>query len=383
MSQIIHVGGTPETFDAFADFFDGQTAKKHRVRLNIENDGGPDMVLLITLPDDTVLRWPVGDIRLLRDQAANDGIVLRMFDNAMARLVIRDDPATQRGLIARCPNLNKRAMVKGWLRIATWAFGAVASVAVIILVLIPIMADQLAELLPAKGEQAFGESTFEQIRSGLDETGLAPLRICDNTAGIIALNRLRFKLEEQADLPYPLTVHVLDYDMVNAFALPGGQIVFFRGLIDAAQTPEEIASVFAHEMGHVVHRDPTRIALRSVGSIGVLGLLFGDFAGGSVVLFLTGQMVEASYTKEAEALADDFAHATLAKAGISPIGLATFFERLSDGNEEPNGLMKHFMDHPAMIDRIAKAKQAALAAGDFAPAMTAQEWTAFQQICKE
>ncbi len=381
MSQIIHVGGTPATFDAFADFFDGHTARKHRVRLNIDNDLGTEMVLLITLPDDAVLRWPVNNIRLVRDQAAKDGIVLRLYDNALARLVIRDDTSTERGLLARCPNLHKRAKVKGRLRIATWAFGAVASVALIILVFIPIMANQLAELLPPEGERAFGESTFEQIRAGLDETGLEPLRICDGGAGLVALNRLRFRLEDQTELPYPLTVHVLDYDLINAFALPGGHIVFFRGLIDNAETPEEVASVFAHEIGHVVHRDPTRIALRSAGSIGVLGLLFGDFAGGTVVSFLTGQMVEATYTKEAESAADDFAHDILAKSGISPIGLATLFERLTEGKEEPTGLAKHFMTHPAAGDRIAKARKAAAKLTDATPAMTKPEWKAFKAVC--
>ena len=51
--------------------------------------------------------------------------------------------------------------------------------------------------------------------------------------------------------------------------------MFFRGLIDATECPEELAAVFAHEIGHVEARDPTRIALRSAGSIDVLGLLFG------------------------------------------------------------------------------------------------------------
>jgi predicted Zn-dependent protease len=51
--------------------------------------------------------------------------------------------------------------------------------------------------------------------------------------------------------------------------------VFFRGLTDATECPKELAAVFAHEIGHVEARDPTRIALRSAGSIDVLGLLFG------------------------------------------------------------------------------------------------------------
>ncbi len=78
----------------------------------------------------------------------------------------------------------------------------------------------------------------------------------------------------------------------------------------------------------MVYRDPTRDALRSAGSLGVLGLLFGDFAGGTVALFIANQLINASYSQAAEARADDYAHGLLAQANISPAALGTFFERL-------------------------------------------------------
>ena len=98
----------------------------------------------------------------------------------------------------------------------------------------------------------------------------------------------------------PLTVIVLDDPMVNAFAAPGGQIVFFRGMIESAESPDELAAVMAHEVGHVVARDPTRLALRSVGSVGLLGLLLGDFAGGGLIVVLADQLLDSSYSREAE-----------------------------------------------------------------------------------
>jgi Zn-dependent protease with chaperone function len=67
-----------------------------------------------------------------------------------------------------------------------------------------------------------------------------------------------------------------------------GYVVFFRGLIDTTECPEELATVFAHEIGHVEARDPTRIALRSAGSIDVLGLLFGGRGGALVLLLANG-----------------------------------------------------------------------------------------------
>jgi len=183
-------------------------------------------------------------------------------------------------------------------------------------------------------------------------------------------------------LETPLTVHVLDHPMVNAFALPGGYVVFFQGLIDEAETPEEIAAVFAHEIGHVVARDPTRIALRSAGSIGVLGLLFGDFAGGAVVLFLAEQIIRADYTQEAEAAADSFAHEALLAVDLPPSAVATLFDRLSRHyHEDDAGLLEHFNSHPAMGDRIAAARDAEPEGALFRPILTDNEWAALQRIC--
>jgi Zn-dependent protease with chaperone function len=152
----------------------------------------------------------------------------------------------------------------------------VAAVALQIGVLIPLLADNLAGFIPAEGERALGAATFGHIREALDETGLNPLAVCDTPEGGAALTDLVTRLGPDGGFDPAVTVAVLDHDMINAFALPGGFVVIFRGLIDAADGPDEVAAVLAHEIGHVVSRDPTRHALRSAGSIGVLGLLFGD-----------------------------------------------------------------------------------------------------------
>lgn len=156
--------------------------------------------------------------------------------------------------------------------------------------------------------------------------------------------------------------------------------MFFNGLIQAAKSQSEVAAVFAHEMGHVEARDPTRIALRSAGSIGVLGLLFGDFAGGTIVLFLTERLIQADYTREAEAGADVFAHDLLRRTGLPPSGIATFFERLK-GDAEETGLVSHFASHPALGDRIAAAWEATPEGFEAEKVLSKQEWRALQRIC--
>ncbi|MDJ0826551.1 MAG: M48 family metallopeptidase [Rhodobacter sp.] len=365
--------------EAYADFLDGDVAVVRRVRLSLDE---PAAALVVAPPEAAPQAWPFAEIRQLRDQASGGEVIVHRIGDPVARLILRD-PATIRLVEARCPNLHRRPPAQNTGRLAAWAAAALASVALIIFVLVPAMANRLAGFLPPAGERALGDTTLEQIRTALDDTGFRPLPFCTAPAGTAALERMTGRLTAGVALPYPVTVHVLDHDLINAFALPGGYVVFFRGLIEEAETPDEVAAVLAHELGHVVNRDPTRIALRSAGSIGVLGLLLGDFAGGAVVLFLAERLIQATYTQEAEAAADAFAHATLAAAGIPPSALGTMFQRLLEEYGDAEGIVAHFMSHPALGDRIEAARRAdAGLTGALRPSLDATDWRALQRICR-
>ncbi|EET49626.1 M48 family metallopeptidase [Thalassobium sp. R2A62] len=375
---VIRVGAEASVFSGTGQFFDGDMAHPQDVTLAVDDT---KRQLILTVDDDEITRWPYDEMRSVRDQASNDLMVLRLRNDGTPRLILTD--AADMAIIrSRAKHLHKRPPVENKKRLVTWSLAAVASVALIIGVLVPVMADQLAEFLPPEGEKALGDTTFAQIRGALDETGFQPLAICEDPDGLAALDKMRVALEAEADLPVELTVHVLDHPMVNAFALPGGYVVFFRGLIDAAETHEEVAAVFAHEMGHVEARDPTRIAMRSAGSIGVLGLLFGDFAGGALVLFLAERLIQADYTQAAEAKADTYAHAVLADAGVPPSAIGDFFERMVvDGADADDSIIQHFISHPEMGDRIAAARAATPNAFAAKPLLTVEEWRALQGIC--
>ena len=367
-------GGTVAEPQVFGDFMDGERALPQRVEIILKPTH-----LTITPGEGTPLEWPLERLRRIPDQAHPSDLVLALANDPIFRLVIRDRAMVQR-IEKAARNLSKRPPVQNTGRLVGWSLAAVTSVALIVFVLVPVMADQLAAFLPPSGEKALGDTTFEQIRSALDETGLDGVPVCESPEGSAALAKLEARLVENIDLPYPLTVRVLDHSMVNAFALPGGYVVFFDGLLKVAQAPDEIAGVFAHEIGHVVARDPSRTALRSAGSIGVLGLLFGDFAGGAVVLFLAERVIQANYSQEAEMNADIFASDALEKAGISPLGLARIFERFKAlGGNKPT-LFDHFMAHPDLVSRIERA-QADVTDGGATPSLTDAEWRALKSIC--
>ena len=377
---VVRVGGASARYEALVEIFDGKSAAAHQGTIAIDEAVTP-AVLIVPLSDGGERRLTLESLRELPDQADQETMVLTSTEAPLLRVVLREMADTE-PLRARFPWLKHAQPVKGKGRIAKWAVAAVASVALIIFVMVPLMADQLARVLPADGERALGDATYEQVRNALGQDMLGGVQECTRGDGLDAMAQMVTRLGgDKLELPYPLTVTVLDHPLENAFALPGGRVVFFRGLIDLADTPDEVAAVLAHEIGHVVAQDPTRIALRSAGSIGVLGLLFGDFAGGAAVLFLVNQLIEADYTREAEAGADEFAHQMLAEANVDAGALGTLFERLMARTGDAEGIAAHFMSHPALGDRIEAANEAALPASETRPSLSESQWRALQSIC--
>jgi Zn-dependent protease with chaperone function len=357
-----------------ARYFDGDRPLPQEVSLHIAAG-----MLQIGLDDDTVHRWPVGDVRLLPDLAgkpAKVGVTLRLKTDPVARLFVTD-----LSLLSHLPHLKHRAPPKGRGRLAAWALAAVGAVVLQIGVLVPLLADNLAGFIPASGERALGEATFGHIREALDETGLNTLEICEAPEGLAVVDALVARLSTDRDFGQDVQVSVLDHPMINAFALPGGFVVIFRGLIEAADSPDEVTAVLAHEIGHVISRDPTRHALRSAGSIGVLGLLFGDFAGGAAVLFLTERLISAQYSQQAESGADEFAHQILEQANISPGSLGEMFANMREKHGDTDGVVSHFLSHPALGERIEAAEAAVDSTQTYTPSMTSADWAALQAIC--
>ncbi|PSL13285.1 M48 family metallopeptidase [Shimia abyssi] len=372
-STIVRVGRKPAQLGALGAFFDGQSAQAHAVRLSIDETRAE----LVIAWGNTEVRWPLAEIRAVPDQAEQGDLVL-MWPGAPLERLMTDESR----IAVRCPELRKPVVKVSRWRIATWANAALASVALIILVLVPRMADQLATFIPPAGEKALGDATLERVRSSLDGTGVGQLALCDAPEGRAALDKMTARLTAGYELATPLDVHVLDQKMINAFALPGGHIVLVDGLIQAAETPEALAAVIAHEVGHVVGRDATRHALRSAGSIGVLGLLFGDFAGGALVLFLTEQLIQANYSQSAESTADSFAHEMLSKAGVSPAALGDMFEGFRKRFGDNDGIVAHFVSHPSLGDRIDAAHRAIQTDMQVRPILGDTAWQALRNICR-
>ncbi len=363
-----------DLLEAPGRYFDGRSAAPAEVIVKF----GDASLILMRMDETPIAHWSLSG---LRDLGGGGGsLSLTPDDESDERLTISD--ADMVAAIRKvCPDLAARPRTARprWRRALLWGAAALVSVWLIVFHLAPALADRLATLIPPEAEAAMGEGMVDQF-ARLFASG--PPRFCEDAAGDTALARMTARLERKAGAHLPLKVRVLDAPIVNAFALPGGRIILFRGLLRAAESPEAAAGVLAHEIGHVVARDPTRLALRSAGSAGLIGLLLGDFTGATATVALTEALLRSGYQREAEAAADAFATRLLAAEGLPAAPLAGFFLKLREKAGE-GGVFNHLSSHPDPAARAA-AVGAEDVVGDapFEPILSDQDWVALRNICR-
>ena len=160
----------------------------------------------------------------------------------------------------------------------------------------------------------------------------------------------------RADLDWHFAI--VNTNVVNAFALPGGFIYVNRGIIQRADKMDELAGVMAHEIGHVVKRHSVKQMEQMQGAnLGlsltcILTRVCESQAAGALIN-VGGNLVFARFSREDEAEADEEGFSYLVKAGISPQGMVSFFQKLLDEQGQGGGgVAAWFSDHPLTQDRI-------------------------------
>jgi predicted Zn-dependent protease len=217
-----------------------------------------------------------------------------------------------------------------------------------------------------------GDAADGQIRALL---GGKP---CTGAEGRAAFTAMVDKIREAGALDLPTDAHVLSSDTMNALALPGGRVYLLNGLLQKANNPDEIAAIIAHELGHVKHRDNVKRVIQSGGTSFLFGLLFGDITGAGAVIFVSRQMLDASYSREAERDADTFAVDVMHRLGRSPLPMGELLFRITGRQgKDPFSI---FGSHPLTEDRLNDMKKADRPITG--PAILSDtEWRALKKVC--
>jgi predicted Zn-dependent protease len=165
------------------------------------------------------------------------------------------------------------------------------------------------------------------------------------------------RLTKRRDLDWHF--FIVDAKDVNAFAVPGGFVYVNRGLIERADQMDELAGVLGHEIGHVVQRHTVEQMEKAQGAnVGVtLACILTSICNSQVAgaaINIAGGAVFARFSRQDEAEADDEGFNNVIRAGISPVGMVTMFQKLlAERRTRPGGVEAWFRTHPLEEDRIA------------------------------
>jgi len=220
----------------------------------------------------------------------------------------------------------------GWF-LLTWGLSTAAGLAV----------DQV----PAEWETELGRMGAADI--------LGKNKVCSAPGVNEAVQEMGKRLVDAAAVPdRKFTFFVTDSPDVNAFALPGGYIFVNYGLIEKAETPEEVAGVLAHEIQHVLKRHGLKNVVGRAGIGLILGLLLGDLEGlGGLIIGASSELAALSFSREQEEEADALGLDLLYAAQIDPSGLPSFFEKLAAEQESKGAALPSFLStHPDTTERI-------------------------------
>lgn len=360
-----------------ATYHDGRSAAAHRVSLRVD----PPHLGVFAADGRELARWPLAAIRHVEKPTPGQVVRLRNGFDADDRLTL--PPGVDSGFLAPfCRDLGAGdpAWKRAWRPLLLWGAGALATLAFLFFIGVPMLAGWAVDALPQAWESRFGARMADQVVHvlALSANKRPETMVCAGERGQAALDTLAGRLAAGLDAPSGVRVRVVDTAAINAFTLPGGEILVLRGLLDFARDPNELAGVLAHEIGHAAHRDPIRKVFEQAGTAALFSLMFGDIFGATALAAIGNALVNASYSREKERAADDLGVRLMAEAGFDANGLAAFLERLRGKEGDVSGIMAFFASHPAFEERVAAARETAVDGG---AALAAAEWEAVKEMC--
>src|ERR1043165_1918760 len=208
-------------------------------------------------------------------------------------------------------------------------------------------------------------SSDQESKMGQDEAAQieSKLPILDDQAisgYVSALGKSIASKTSRADIDWHFAV--VNTDVVNAFALPGGFVYVNRGVIARAKSESELAAVMGHEIEHVVRRHSvTQMEKAQGANLGVaLACHFTNIcnhASARVAIQVGGAAMFARFSRKDEAEADSGGFQNELRAGLDPHGMLSFFQQLMADEQRQPELHKWLSDDPYTPDRVADVKR--------------------------
>ncbi len=341
------------------NYFDGKSAASQKIEIQHVSEG-----ILIKFADGRMSVWRSCEFRLKQDRLK--GPIRLEYGEFTPEIIEVKDLSFHKGLKEKVSKRPRYLSI--WLTLL-----AVLIIPSIIFWFIPRFSGWLANFVPVSVEEQLGNYVVNEL--------FPDRRICMADAGRKALKEMVMRLTTK-DSKYNFKVEVVDSDLVNAFAFPGGTILIFRGLLDKSPSADGLAGVLAHEMQHVMHRHGTVNLLRQIALSGIFKLLSSE-SGSLAKAFFDGVHVLSilKYTRRLEDEADESALKLLIKNRIDPTAMIQIYQVLS---KHTSSLPEAFSTHPDMSSRLERLGTLIQQESEFKSSIILKQnnWESLQNICQ-
>ena len=354
-------------------YFDGRTPTRHEVTILVTNAG-----LQIEKTDGSTLWWPYDKVRQTEDFYSTGQVRLEKDEGSHENLVV-SDPAFLAALqqfardsSVRFHDASRKRRQLGLILLLACA--AALAAWVLYSRVIPAATDLLAAHVPVSWEEKLGRDMTERM--------VPPEKRCANGELAKALDAIQATLlASETAVPYVFHIAVVDDPTINAYAVTGGYIVVFRGLLEKTRTPEELAGVLAHEMQHILKHHPTRAVLRRMSMSGLISIVAGKAERAEDILQSVGTLGELSYSRQDEQAADRDGIKMLQAARIDPAGLIDFLSTMDTGGASQ--YLRYLSTHPETSNRIREIRRLA-GQMEYTPRklVPGYQWMAVRQKCE-
>ncbi len=241
----------------------------------------------------------------------------------------------------KLPEKNVNVTPRSHIRELFVLLSGLIAIVVVVYFLLGLVVDQLVPYVPPSFEKKIGSVYLRQIE-GIDKKDprqpVLQAMVDDMT-------------EKCVDLPYDVEVIVVNDQLVNAFALPGGKIVVFDGLLKAVESENELAFILGHELGHFVNKDHLRGLGRALVGLSISLTLLGTDSHLNDMLGSSLNLNRLRFSQQQEGKADIVGINSLQCRYGHVKGATDFFEGL-EASSSFRQLRHYFATHPAESKRI-------------------------------
>lgn len=349
-------------------YFNGISAKVNTVFITLKNNQ-----IVLYAEDQSIVR-NISESELNKAEFIGNNRILIRLNEKTGELLDVTSAEFVRSFKENFPKISGKNFLEkvadsGWKGIISIVALLVAAVAGLYFFVVPFFGEMSARFIPQQYEEQLGEAVYgNMIQTYTIDTAKTKL-----------VNELVKDIDFKT--PYNLKMVVVDFDQKNAFAMPGGYIIIYSGIISEMEDYSELLGLLAHEVSHVNHRHSLRSIFRSLSSYIFISVLLNDVNGVTAVLLDNiNSFKNLSYSRKLEEEADMEGLKILYHNQVDPKGMVKLFEVLMKEGDMP-GQLEFLSSHPLTTKRI-EYIEAQISEADYTVA-TNEERDSIWQLLKE